>query len=138
MRSHRLQQTYCKLRTACRLDASCFINLQQVCKYQVAASVMFTDLIQVPDWNVCIAQPANFGPSARPDAQILEIFFSGAQFTKAHMQNAIPQFLKRVERAEIERRPQKRKAKPLKHDTRNARIMCCVSYGWLDQTNLRV
>ncbi len=40
-----------QLRTACRLDASCFINLQQVCKYQVAASLMFltksTDLIQL-------------------------------------------------------------------------------------------
>ena len=58
-----------------------------------------------PDWKVCIAQPRsrlrNFGPSARPGAQILEIFFSGAQFTKARMQNAIAQFLKRVERAEM-------------------------------------
>jgi guanylate kinase len=45
----------------------------------------------------------NFGPSARPGAQILEIFFSGAQFTKARMQNAIAQFLKRVERAEFQK-----------------------------------
>ncbi len=29
-----------------RLDVSCFINLQQVCKYQVAASLMFTDLMK--------------------------------------------------------------------------------------------
>ncbi len=36
--------------------------------------------------------------------QILEIFFSGAQFTKARMQNAIVQFLKRVERAEMAHR----------------------------------
>ena len=61
-----------------------------------------------PDWKVCIAQPRsrlrNFGPSARPGAQILEIFFSGAQFTKARMQNAIAQFLKRVERAELAHR----------------------------------
>ena len=36
---------------ACRLDAGFFINLQQVCKYQVAASLMFTDLMQLDEVN---------------------------------------------------------------------------------------
>ena len=62
--------------------------------------------VRIPDWKVCIAQPRsrlrNFGPSARPGAQILKIYFSGAQFEKVRMQNAIAQFLKRVERAEME------------------------------------
>ena len=32
-----------------KLDASCFNNLQQVCKYQVAASLIFTDLLQLDE-----------------------------------------------------------------------------------------
>ncbi len=54
-------------------------------------------------WKFCIAQPRsrlrNFGKLRN-----LEIFFSGAQFTKVRMQNAIAQFLKRVERAEMAHR----------------------------------
>ncbi len=38
-------------KSACRLEASCFINLQQDCKYQVAASLMFTDLMQLDEVN---------------------------------------------------------------------------------------
>ena len=41
----------------------------------------------VPDWKVCIAQPIsrlrNFGTSAGPDAQILKILLSDAQFENA-------------------------------------------------------
>jgi hypothetical protein len=58
MRSHRLLRlednksaTSCyqicsKLQNARKFDKSCFINLQQVCQYQVAASPMFTDSMQ--------------------------------------------------------------------------------------------
>jgi hypothetical protein len=35
----------------CRLDASCFINLHQVCKCQLAASLISTGLLQVDDVN---------------------------------------------------------------------------------------
>ncbi len=46
-----LLQVVNRLAESCELhggliDASCFINLQQVCKYQVAASLMFTDLMK--------------------------------------------------------------------------------------------
>ncbi len=95
-----------------------------------------------PDWKVCIiAQPKsrlrNFGPSARPGAQILKIYFSGAQFEKVRMQNAIAQFLKRVERAEMEAQNTQHAvkkgetapwAKRMGPDTRNERLVCC--YGW--------
>ena len=41
----------------------------------------------MPDWKVCIAQPIsrlrNFGTSAHPDAQILKILLSDAQFENA-------------------------------------------------------
>jgi hypothetical protein len=35
----------------CKLDASCFINLHQVCKRQLAASLISTGLLQVDDVN---------------------------------------------------------------------------------------
>jgi hypothetical protein len=35
----------------CRLDATCFINLHQVCKRQLAASLISTALLQVDDVN---------------------------------------------------------------------------------------
>ena len=34
-----------------QLDVSCFNNLQQVCKYQVATSLFFTDLLQLDEVN---------------------------------------------------------------------------------------
>ena len=44
---NRLAERLKTCRTACRLDASCFTNLQQVCKYQVAASLIFRELVQL-------------------------------------------------------------------------------------------
>jgi hypothetical protein len=35
----------------CRLDATCFINLHQVCKCQLAASLISTGLLLVDDIN---------------------------------------------------------------------------------------
>ena len=32
-----------------KLDASCDNNMQQVCKYQVASSLIFTDLMQLDE-----------------------------------------------------------------------------------------
>ena len=59
-----------------------------------------SDLIDVdaPDWKVCIAQPRyrlrNFGTSARPDAQILKILLSDAQFENAALRkNDIAQLM---------------------------------------------
>ena len=62
MRSHRLLRlddnksvtsfNRCKMQTACRLDVSwSFINSQQICKYQVTASLVFTDLMQLDEVN---------------------------------------------------------------------------------------
>jgi hypothetical protein len=39
----------------CRLDASRFVNLHQVSKYQLAASLISTDLLQVDDVNKPVA-----------------------------------------------------------------------------------
>ena len=66
MRSHRLlrlddnksaascQQDWCKLIIEVfihKLDANCFNNLWQVCKYQVDTSLIFTDLLQLDEVN---------------------------------------------------------------------------------------
>ncbi len=51
-----LLQVVNRLAASCELLAglmqvNCFINLQQVCKYQAAASLMFTDLMQLDEVN---------------------------------------------------------------------------------------
>ena len=46
------QQAWCKLIIETfihKLDASWLSNLQQVCKYQVATSLIFTDVLQLVD-----------------------------------------------------------------------------------------
>ncbi len=66
------------------------------------------------DWKVCIAQSKsrlhNFGPSARPGAQILEIFFSGNIFSNI--------FCTMFEARQTHR-----------NGMQNMQPVCCVPYG---------
>ena len=73
------------------------------CTNRELGSVSCTTEISVVQFRTkCVSKCTNFG----------NIFLTGMQFTKVHMQNAVAQFLKCVERTEIAQKTRHKKCVP--------------------------